>query len=54
MVNTTTWAIILTTIGIIFFIAMAFRILPSNYALFAGVACFILAGMVRRIGRQRE
>lgn len=41
-------AIGLTTVGIIFFIAMAFQILPSKYALFAGVVCFILAGAVRR------
>ena len=54
MNSATTWPIILTTVGILFFIAMAFRLLPSNYALFGGVACFILAGMARRIVRQRE
>ena len=40
--------------GILFMIAMAFQILPFNYAIFAGVACFILAGTVRRLGRERE
>jgi hypothetical protein len=41
-------AIGLTTLGIIFFIAMAFQILPGKYAIFAGVVCFILAGAIRR------
>ena len=47
-------AIILSTLGILFMIAMAFQILPFNIAIFAGVACFILAGTVRRIGHQRD
>lgn len=42
-------AIVLSTLGILFFMAMAFKILPQNYATFAGVACFILAGMVKRL-----
>ncbi len=42
-------AIVLTTIGIIFFIAMAFQILSWKYAIFGGVVCFFLATMVRRI-----
>ena len=41
-------AIGLSTLGVLFFIAMAFQILPWNYAIFAGVACMILAGAVRR------
>jgi len=41
-------AMILGTIGILFIMAMAFQIMPSNYAIFAGVACFIVAGAVRR------
>jgi hypothetical protein len=45
---------ILGTLGILFMIAMAFQILPFNYAIFAGVACFILAGTVRRLGRERD
>jgi hypothetical protein len=28
---------------------MAFGVMPTKYALFAGVACFILAGASRRI-----
>ena len=49
-----TAATILTTLGVLFMIAMAFQILPFNIAIFSGVACFILAGTVRRIGRERE
>lgn len=48
-------AIALTTLGIIFFIAMAFQILPWNYAIFAGVVCFIVASAVRRyMAKTRE
>ncbi|HEX5706726.1 MAG TPA: hypothetical protein VFX96_05505 [Pyrinomonadaceae bacterium] len=43
-------AIVLGTLGVLFMIAMAFGVFMSrNYALFAGVACFILAGAVRRM-----
>lgn len=45
---------VLGTLGILFMLAMAFQILPFKYAIFAGVACFILAGAVRRIGRERD
>jgi hypothetical protein len=45
---------ILSTLGILFMLAMAFKILPFNLAIFAGVACFILAGTVRRVGRERD
>jgi tRNA A-37 threonylcarbamoyl transferase component Bud32 len=34
----------------ILFIAMAFEILPTNYALFGGVACSMLAGLVHTVG----
>jgi hypothetical protein len=44
----------LTTIGILFFIAMAFQVLPYKYAIFGGVACFIIAGLVRRLGKEAE
>jgi hypothetical protein len=47
-------AIGLTTAGIIFFMAMAFQILPWNYAIFAGVSCFILAGAIRRYMAQTK
>lgn len=41
-------ATVLGTLGVLFFIAMAFSILPGNYAIFAGIACFIIAGAVKR------
>lgn len=47
--NAKTIPIILATLGTIFMIAMAFGVLPMKYALFAGVACYILAGTARRI-----
>ena len=47
-------AMILGTIGVLFMMAMAFKILPANYAIFAGVACFIVAGAVRRFSPGRS
>ncbi|MCI0487596.1 MAG: hypothetical protein L0229_13475 [Blastocatellia bacterium] len=47
-------AMMVMTLGIIFFIAMAFGVMPRNYALFAGVSCFIIATMVRRISVQKK
>ena len=47
-------AIVLSTLGVLFFMAMAFKILPQNYAIFAGIACFILAGMVKRLAAQKK
>ena len=49
-----TAAIILSTLGILFMLAMAFQVLPFNIAIFAGVSCFILSGAARRIGRDRD
>lgn len=40
---------VLRVIGILFFVAMAFQVLTWKYAMFGGVACFILAPAVRRI-----
>lgn len=36
-------------IGILFFVAMAFQILTWKYAMFGGVACFIIAPAIRKI-----
>ena len=36
-------------IGILFFIAMAFQVMTWKYAIFGGVACFIIAPALRRI-----
>ena len=47
-------SVILGTLGVLFMMAMAFSIMPTNLAIFAGVACFILAGAVKRIAAQRE
>ncbi len=38
----------LGTAGILFFISSGLGILPWNYAVFAGIACFIIAGAIRR------
>lgn len=46
-------ATILGALGVIFILAMAFGVLMSrNIALFIGVACFVLAGTVRTLGRK--
>ena len=46
--------VVLGTLGVLFMMAMAFGILPTNLAIFAGVACFIIAGAVKRIATERE
>ena len=46
-------AIALGTLGVLFFIAMGLGVLPGKYSIFAGVACFIIAGAVRRIAARR-
>jgi Trk-type K+ transport system membrane component len=51
--NAKTIAIILSTLGILFSLAMAFKIMPFNIALFGSGSCFVLAGAVSRIGRER-
>lgn len=50
--TTKTIAIILSTIGVLFFISTGFSLLPWNIAVFAGIACFLVAGMVRRLGKE--
>ena len=47
-------AIVLGTLGVLFFMAMAFNILPKNLAIFAGIACFIIAGAVKRLATQKS
>jgi hypothetical protein len=42
-------AVVLGTLGVLFFMAMAFGLLPQNLAIFAGIACFIIAGAVKRV-----
>ena len=44
-------AMILTTVGVLFMIAMAFDIFGNRtLTLFLGVASFIVAGLVKRLG----
>ncbi len=42
-------AYILRTVGALFYIAMAFSVMPWRYAVFAGTACMIIAPAVRRL-----
>lgn len=49
-----TMAIVFSTLGLIFMMAMAFQVLPYKYAIFAGVSCFFLAGMCRRFMARRQ
>lgn len=51
--NANTMAVILSTLGVLFRMAMASSIMPLNVAIFAGVACFILAGAVKRMAAQK-
>lgn len=46
---------ILTTVGVLFILAMAFDVLfPSRVALFLGIACFVVAGLMRRLAADDE
>ena len=55
MVNQSeTLAIVMGTLGVLFMIASAFRIMPWNWAIFLGVACFIIAGMLRRVAANNK
>ena len=47
-------AVVLGTLGVLCFMAMAFNILPKNLAIFAGIACFIIAGAVKRMAAQKS
>jgi hypothetical protein len=48
-------ASVMGTIGILFFLAMAFNILPQNYGLFLGTASFLISGSLYAIrGRLRN
>jgi hypothetical protein len=46
-----TTAIVLSTISAIFMISIGFGFLPWNIAVFAGVVCFVLAAMMRRLAK---
>jgi hypothetical protein len=44
-----TIAHIIRIIGVLFFIAMAFGVMEMKYAIFAGVACMIIAPVVQKL-----
>jgi hypothetical protein len=52
--SATTVATFLGLVAALFFLAMAFDILPRNYALFAGVAFGMIADWMWAFGRRRE
>ena len=37
------------TVGVLFYIAMAFSLMSWKYAIFAGTACMIIAPVVKRL-----
>jgi hypothetical protein len=41
-----TLSLIFSALGVLFMLAMSFTVMPQRYALFAGVGCFVLSGMV--------
>jgi hypothetical protein len=45
---------ILGVIGVLFILAMVFGLLPINLALFLAIACFIVAGLVRRLAGRHQ
>lgn len=40
-----TLAVALSAVGVVFMLSLAFPVMPSKYALFAGTACFVLSGL---------
>jgi hypothetical protein len=45
---------VLGLVGVLLMLAMAFDLMPRKYALFAGIACFIIAGFMWGIGGRRS
>lgn len=45
---------ILGVVGVIFMLAMAFDVMPRKYALFAGLACFVVAGSMWGMTSRRD
>jgi hypothetical protein len=47
--------VILSAVGVIFIMAMAFDIMANNVAIFLAIACFIIAGVFRNyMGKQDQ
>ena len=42
---------VLGTAAALLFISIGFALIPINYAIFGGIACSMLAGLVERVGR---
>lgn len=40
---------VIRVIGVLFFIALAFGVIEGKYAIFAGVACMIIAPVVQKL-----
>lgn len=47
-------ASVMGVLGTLFFLAMAFNILPSNIGTFLGIACYVIVGAVWSIGWNRN
>lgn len=45
---------VLGVVGVLFIMAMAFDVMTRKYALFAALACFIIAGLMWSIGGRRS
>jgi hypothetical protein len=52
--TTTIAARVLGLLGVLFMLAMAFDVMPRKYALFAGIACFVIAGSLWGIGGRKD
>jgi hypothetical protein len=45
---------VIRMVGVLFYIAMAFSVMPWKYAIFAGTACMIIAPAVRHLMISRD
>jgi hypothetical protein len=45
---------VLGLVGVLFMLAMAFDMMPRKYALFAGIACFVIAGSMWGMAGRRD
>jgi hypothetical protein len=51
---TTTIALVLGAVGVLFFLAGVFDLLPQRYANFGGIASLVLSGLLWSIGGRAE
>lgn len=52
--NRITIAMLISFVGTLCFLAIAFDILPRNYGTFIGIACYMAAGLVWALPRMRR